>query len=328
MTSKTATIVVMVACAVAAAVLIVAFRMVGGRPATSAARTAPSVSPSSRDSSSALPPSASRSAASSAPPASSPARPRLQIGAVTNNLSQFEETDQVYPQINVKYVQWGSAFPSAQIAGNHALSATTMVVLEPSGVSLAAIARGDDDSFLRSWAQSEQELGLPVIISFAPEANGSWYQWGAGHVSPATYRAAWQHVHGVLAGDKNITWLWQVNVTWQGSESLASLWPGAQYVNEVGIDGQLSNGSASFASVFAPTVAQVRAITKRPVMISEVSVAKGKNRPAQLTGLIASARRAALTALILFDVHPRWQVDDDPAALAALRAAAQAAVRK
>jgi mannan endo-1,4-beta-mannosidase len=126
-----------------------------------------------------------------------------------------------------------------------------------------------------------------------------------------------------MTGARHVTWLWQVNSVWPTSEPLSLLWPGNSYVNEVGIDGQLNKSAASFTSVFSQTVAQVRAITGRPVMISEAAVSQGPQRPAQITGLFSGARRDGLYALILFDVHPRWQIDSDPAALDGFRKAAK-----
>jgi beta-mannanase len=105
------------------------------------------------------------------------------------------------------------------------LGVTTMIVLEPSHVSAAGIVAGRDSAYVASWAEADRELGFPVILSFAPEANGSWYTWGAGHVSPSFYREMWGRIHDELTSDgaRKITWLWQVNSVWPGSEALTLL---------------------------------------------------------------------------------------------------------
>jgi hypothetical protein len=250
--------------------------------------------------------------------------PRL--GVVAYNLGQFDEATGVYPSISVHFIRWGASFPSAIVQQDHGLGITAMIVLEPSHVSLPGIAAGRDNAYLASWASADRELGLPVILSFAPEANGSWYPWGAGHISAGLYRAMWRHVHNEMLarGARHITWLWQVNSVWPGSEALKALWPGGAYVNEVGIDGQLNAPGDTFTSVFRQTISKVHSITTDPVMISEVAVARSKSRPGQITGLFAGAHRDGLAAVIFFDAHSRWQIDTDPAAVTAFRAAARA----
>ena len=309
---RTAALVTVVACAIASALAVVLLRGAGSHLA----------------------------AATSTPAASAPASPSqvphdndrdsthlgpLKVGVVVNNLPQFEEAAGVYPSIDVKYVQWGSPFPSAEVLEDHGLGVTTMIVLEPNNVSLAGVVNGNDNAYLTSWARADLKLGLPVILSFAPEATGSWYPWGARHITPDLYRETWRHVHDELTatGARHVTWLWQVNLVWPTSEPLSLLWPGNSYVDEVGIDGQLKNPAASFTSTFSQTVAQVRAITEKPVMISEVAIGRSPQRPAQITGLFSGARRDGLYALILFDVHSKWQLNSDPAALDAFRKAAK-----
>jgi hypothetical protein len=251
----------------------------------------------------------------------------MNVGVVSYNLPQFEKAAGIYPSITVKYIQWGSPFPAAEVRDNHGLGITMILVLEPSNTSLVGVADGADDAYLRSWGRADRELGLPVILSFAPEANGSWYQWGAGHITPKLYQEMWRRVHGELtvAGARQITWLWQVSAAWATSEPLSLLWPGNRYVTEAGIDGQLGNSAATFSSVFSQTVTQIRDITRKPIMLSEVAVNKSPARSAQITSLFSGARGDDLSALVLFDVHPRWQFDDDPAALEAFRKGAEAA---
>ena len=249
-------------------------------------------------------------------------RTPIRVGVVTYNLSIFENTARVYPSLEVKYIEWGKPFPSAEIRADRGLGVTTVVVLEPSHVSLTGIAAGRYDSYISSWARADRKLGLPVILSFAPEANGSWYRWGAKHISPALYRRIWRHLHERLdnGGARKLTWLWQVNSVWPGSEALSLLWPGDKYVDEIGIDGQLRTARDSYVSVFDKTVTEVRSITRDPILISEVAVSRNAKRPAQITGLFEGAREDHLSGIIFFDVNPQWQIDADPSALTAFRA--------
>jgi hypothetical protein len=298
---RAAAVMTAVLCAVASALAVIGLRALGGHTATPAPVAAQ----------------ATTSPQQHTPP---------QLGVVAYNLAQFDENTGMYPSISVHFIQWGAPFPSAIVQQDHGLGITAMIVLEPNHVSLSGIAAGRSNAYLASWASADRELGLPVILSFAPEANGSWYPWGSGHIGAGLYRTMWRRVEDVMFahGARRITWLWQVNSVWPGSEALKALWPGSAYVNEVGIDGQLSAPSDTFTSVFRRTISEVHAITSAPVMISEVAIARSKSRPGQITGLFAGADHNGLAAVIFFDAHSRWQIDTDPTAVAAFRAAARA----
>jgi Glycosyl hydrolase family 26 len=277
---------------------------------------------------------AAATAAASRPPASRP-RPSAAragcrgatVGVATDNLSQFEASTGIYPAVAVKYFDWGSPFPASTILQNHGIGVATQVVLKPVNISLQEIADGGADAFLASWADADRRLDLPVILSFAPEANGNWYEWGYGHVSAALYKRAWRHIHEVFAdhGARRLTWLWQVNVAYPSSEPLRALWPGPAYVSEVGIDGPLRSGQA-FSAVFGSTIRLLRAITHRPVAISEISVHRGPSRVRQINELFAAMCRDRLAGFVWFDIRQtsiNYQLEGDPAALAAFRADAR-----
>lgn len=307
---RAAAIVTVVLCAIVSAVAVVLIRGAGGHVYVHA-------SPARTPAPSALPARPARTASS------------FQVGVVCYNLTNFEKAAHVYPSIVVKYVDWGTPFPASEVLEDHGLGATTMLVLEPKHISMASIAAGRGDAYLAEWAAADRRLGLPVILSFAPEANGTWYNWGFGHISPQLYVRAWRHVHTTLTRDKakHVTWLWQMATDSPGSEALRLLWPGKSYVTEAGIDGQYGGPRETFTSVFGATIADVRAITSKPLLISEVAVGKSRSRPAQITGLFAAVRKNKLAGVIFFDAHPQWEIDKDPAALTAFRKAA-AGLRK
>lgn len=254
---------------------------------------------------------------------SAPASERVRLGIVTYDLPLFEQQTNIYPAITTKYFSWGTPFPSADVLANHGLGITTMIVLEPYNVGPRAILAGRADGYLARWAAAERKLGLPVILSFGPEANGDWYPWGKGHISADLYKEMYRKVHNVLLRDgvRHITWLWQVDRTWHTTESLRRLWPGRAYVDVIGFDGQLVGNRASFYTLFGPTLAQVREFTGVPVIVSEVTVKRERSRPRQIIGLFSAARKMNLAAVIIFDVGS-WNFDHDKATRAAIRAAA------
>ncbi len=66
--------------------------------------------------------------------------------------------------------------------------------IDPTGISIAAIASGHYDSYLSSYAEAVRAYRHPVILSFGHEMNGYWYSWGYLHTPPAAFVAAWRHI--------------------------------------------------------------------------------------------------------------------------------------
>jgi hypothetical protein len=217
------------------------------------------------------------------------------------------------------YMGQDEPFPArlGQLAAAH--GAEPVLQLMPS-MSMAAIAAGRDDAYLRSLAQQVRHYGHPVVLSFAPEANGSWYQYGWTRTAPTQYQAAWKHVMAQFSGVHNLTWMDTVNISYQGSGPLADyIIPGVM----IGIDGYYGFSSGnSFESVFGQTLAEVRARTHAPVMISETAIMGSTNQAAYIPGLVQGARDNHLAGLIWFnqDRGPRQHWPLTPAGAAALRA--------
>jgi Glycosyl hydrolase family 26 len=235
-----------------------------------------------------------------------------------------------WPTIFVYYSPWNEPFSTsfAQTAWDH--DAHVLVQLQPNGVTLASIAAGGSDTYLRSFADAVVAFGHPVILSFGHEMNGTWYSWGYGHASPAMFVAAWRHVVRVFraAGAANVTWLWTVNSIQGASSSLSQWWPGAAWVNWTGIAGYYVQATDTFGSVFGSTIADIRTFSSAPLLISETAVGTTTDRESQIDALFAGVRAERLAGVVWFDAaqhaglyHQDWRLEDDPYALAAFTAA-------
>jgi hypothetical protein len=268
--------------------------------------------------------------------ATAPSKPKTLFGIYVPGVPQsyagvraFTATTGVKPGVVVYYSGWLEPFQVrfAEVANEH--KAMPLVQIDPTGVSLAAIASGQYDSYLRSFASTVKNFGGGVIVSFAPEMNGYWYSWGYRHTSPAVYVAAWRHVVTVFraANADNVTWLWAVNVMHPRGNipSPARWWPGSSYVNWIGIDGYYYKRSWTFASLFGPTIKAVRELTLNPILISETGVAPAAGKPAKIADVFAGVQKYGLLGLVWFDAnkHKDWRVSG-PAAVAAFRRSAQA----
>jgi len=277
-----------------------------------------------------------RPANPAAPPSSAaPAKPAALLGVYTPGspesyagIRAFTAMTRVQPGVVVYYSGWPEPFQArfAEMAARH--HATPLVQMDPTDVSLTAIASGRYDPYLRSYASAVKAFGGRVIISFGHEMNGNWYSWAHQHTSPAAFVAAWRHIVTVFRqqGASNVTWLWAVNVidAKRGIPSPARWWPGSSYVTWVGIDGYYLKPSWTFASLFGPTIKAIRALTLAPILISETSATPAAGKPAKIADLFAGVRAYGLLGFVWFDVNKDedWTISD-PAASAAYRRGAQ-----
>jgi mannan endo-1,4-beta-mannosidase len=232
------------------------------------------------------------------------------------------------PDIVLTYSAWLQPFNTgfARMLSGH--GAEPLIQIEPDNASLASITAGASDAYLRSYATAVREFGQPVILSFAPEANGSWYPWGWTRSAPAAWRAAWRHVVTVFRHQRasNVTWLWTVNIGYPGSGPLRAYWPGADYVNLAGIDGYYIHRTDTFAGLFGPTIRAIRKLTTKPVLIAETAAGQFAGQARVIPGLFTGIRRHKLLGLVWFDQaqhdgihHQDWRLEGHRAAIAIFR---------
>lgn len=147
---------------------------------------------------------------------------------------------------------------------------------------LADIINGSFDSYITAFAQGVAAAKWPVGLRFAHEMNGTWYPWSekANGNKAGEYVAAWRHVHDLFqkAGATNVIWVWSPNIVRPVPHTkLSSLYPGDAYVDWVGLTGY-GVREASPADTFGPTLRQVRALTKKPILITETGAQPDKDK--------------------------------------------------
>jgi Glycosyl hydrolase family 26 len=248
-------------------------------------------------------------------------------------VTQFVKATGRQPNLVGYYSGWGEAFASSFAWTARAHGAITILQMDPTDASIPGIITGAYDNYLRIYADEVRNFGHPVVIGFGHEMNANWYSWGYGHVPPQTFVAAWRHIVRLFRkqGAKNVTWLWTINQDLPSTGPIASWWPGAGYVTWVGIDGYYYRQSDTFASVFGRTIAQVRAFTSKPVLLSETAVGPGRLQAAKIGGLFAGMRQYQTLGLVWFDIsqhqgiyHQDWRIENSKAAVAAFRHGASA----
>jgi mannan endo-1,4-beta-mannosidase len=173
------------------------------------------------------------------------------------------------PKIAVYYSGWSQGFKTPFADNAQTTGAVPLVQIEPKGVSLAAIASGGYDSYLRAYADAVAAYQGAVIIGFGQEMNEYQHSWGYLRTGATVFVQAWQHIVNVFRSQNadNVTWIWTIGKSSATARPLRDWWPGAQYVTWVGIDGYYELPGSAHTSAFARTIASVRRITGDPVLL-------------------------------------------------------------
>jgi beta-mannanase len=194
---------------------------------------------------------------------------------------------------------------------------------------LSAIAAGDYDDYIRSWANGIAALEYPVVIRFAHEMNGFWYPWceQSNGNRPGDYVRAWRHVHDLFteAGAGNVSWMWSPNVTYPGAEPLSRYYPGDSYVDWIGLSGYYGTAGRtqyiSFKEIFSRSLAELASFTSKPVVISETGATDATGQRARwIRDMFTQlARYPTVIGLIWFEAPKEidWRFAGSPAAAAA-----------
>lgn len=276
-------------------------------------------------------------------------RPTLGVSTATlADLGKFAETTGTVPEVYDTFQPWSDDRPldvpvADQIVARGIRLSITWMPWKPGAhptqpaYSLASIIDGRHDAYIDAFARSVAQVPATVTIRLMHEMNGNWYPWseGVNGNRPGQFVAAWRHVHDRFAalGVTNVSWMWAPNAVYTGHDSLAPLYPGDAYVDEVGLsnynwgdarhDG-FSTQWASFAELFDPSIAVLQKLTTRPIWIAEVgSSSTGGSQAAWLAdALAAAAQRPEIAGLVYFDqTDPRagvdWRIDNSPASVSA-----------
>ena len=282
------------------------------------------------------------SSSSGAGAASLPSAPASYLGVYETGppstyqpVAEFTRVIGRQPNLVGYYCGWGEPFQASFAETVRSHGAATLLQWDPTLASVSLIAAGGYDRYLRSFANSVRAFDGPVVIGFGHEMNAYWYSWGYGRLPASTFVAAWRHIVTLFRDQDayNVTWLWTLQADEPGTGPIASWWPGAQYVTWVGIDGYYYRSYETFADVFGQTIAQVRAFTSEPVLLSETAVGPEAGQAVKIPDLFAGMRQYGALGLVWFDIaqdngiyHQDWHIEDDPAAETAFRRGAAALI--
>jgi hypothetical protein len=235
------------------------------------------------------------------------------------------------------FVGWGQPLPTASMLQISQQGGVPELTLEPwnntlgvnqPNVADSVIAGGTYDSYLNQFASAAKAWGSPFLLRYAHEMNGNWYPWAAstnGNTA-ATYVQAWQHVHDIFtrARATNVRWVWCPNAG--GPTPVASVFPGAGYVDIVGMDGYNFGTTSSTwqtpTQIFSGLLRTVTAIAPgTPVLINETGSGElGGSKATWLTQLFSFVQSTApLVGVVYSNFGTRWPLETSASALAAAR---------
>lgn len=213
-------------------------------------------------------------------PAPSPVPQGITFGAFNANVGT----------VSVTFIGWKDAPPSC--------GKTNFIYWENTGISLDSIVNGSQDSVIKSFAA---KVCLNDVVSVFHEMNGDWDTWDGtvGNNSPAKVIAAYQHIHN-LVGSK-VKWAWVTNNVSEPDvkgNQLENYYPGASYVDIVGIDAFTYSGETFSQAVPASLLARLKTYGK-PMWIT--SLGTNINQNAWITDMLRKLPATGVSGLLYFD---------------------------
>jgi beta-mannanase len=222
-------------------------------------------------------------------------------------------------------------------------SQSTPAGLDQPDFQLSDVIEGHHDAYIREWAEAARDWGHPFFLRFNWEMNGNWFAWaeGVNGNKGGEYVAAWRHVHDIFTevGATNATWVWCPNVDPIGKlASLASLYPGDEYVDWTGLDGYNWGTNParpdkwrSFDELFRSTYDEIatKIAPGKPLIVSEVGSSEyGGSKAKWIADALhsASTEYPQLRGLLWFEKYDDgmdWPIETSPASASAFAAGIQ-----
>ena len=249
-------------------------------------------------------------------------------------IAVFEHTIGRRIAIDQLYVNWGQ---SLQLdVARWDLRHGSIPMISWSGTRSTQITDGADDAMLRATARQLKALHGPVMLRWFAEMDLGQHRRQT--ISPASFVAAWRHMHRIFtrAGAANVLWVWCPSGSTFSDGRAQAYYPGNSYVDWIGADGYNwapevpDTPWRSFGQIFATFYAWGSAKDK-PLLIGEYGSVEG--RPGAKAAWFRQAEQQlktqfpAIRALVYFNSeHPDfgksfdWRITTSTSSLAAFRA--------
>lgn len=259
------------------------------------------------------------------------------IKAGLASLGSFARQIGRQPDVVEFYQSFTEPFDTPAAAGAVSTGALPLDSWGPAGTDLAHIASGLDDAYLTAFADRVRDYRGPLALTIGHEMNAPWSKWWGGHgpTDPHLFVAAWRRIHTIFAqrGARNVIWVWTVNIEAGGAVPPGPYYPGAGYVDWLGVDGYFHPGlPTTFDALLGPTLADLRAHYAQPILVVETGALRTPLRPGEIESAFRTVSATSdLIGFIWFDYDllstegVDWRLDGDPPSIAAYRRNATAA---
>lgn len=232
-------------------------------------------------------------------------------------------------------VQWFTDFDhpweAKTVATASAGGRIPMITWQPNDHPLDTIIAGQEDAYLKRWAQGAKAYGGAVYIRLMPEMNGEWVPWSG---DAEKFKTAWKHVVDIFRaeGANNVKWIWAPNCVDEPKTDpnyfMEAYYPGASYVDVIGLSG-FNWGTVkdyhrwrTYEEIFATPYERVTNLGKQDVWIVETaSTEVGGNKAAWIKDMFSSRTLPKVTAIIWFNEAKEtdWRVQSSQASLETFR---------
>ena len=271
------------------------------------------------------------------------------FGSTAPQITQFESTLGSKVAVASSFRGWGDVFPDAVQQKDAATGHTLLIAWDlgaTSATRFTTFTSHAHDAYLAQEAAAARAFGKTLYIRPWAEMNADWsaFQPTTDAARPAggTYAqfiAAWRYVVTYFRahGATNVRWVFNPTTdTYAETTSVASIWPGAAYVDVLGLDGyNWGTGGIfrwrSFSQIYSTQYQRLVALAPTmPVWICEF----GSKEPAVSDGapidtvhsksqwyadMFAYLRTTAthVTVAVMFDVRKErfWRISSDAATL-------------
>ncbi|WP_010648283.1 glycoside hydrolase family 26 protein [Oceanobacillus massiliensis] len=127
-----------------------------------------------------------------------------------------------------RYVGYGKPFPTEWVNEVIAAGGFPQIAWEPNN----GLEEVQDDEYLRQFAKDAASAGVPVLLRYASEMNGTWTAYSG---NQELYIQKWKLVHNVMEEEApNVMMLWNVFTMPEGT--IEDFYPGDDYVDYVGVN--------------------------------------------------------------------------------------------
>jgi len=190
-----------------------------------------------------------------AAPARDPLERHVRFGAwvrgMTLDPSRLDELGRtLHTDVDVASYYWGfgDVFPAApELAHSSGGTRDVLLSWDMGETRFVEWSSGAHDAYLDQIAEAALAYPYDVYVRPWPEMNGDWQTFQPTRAgskahggTPSQFVAAWRHVvdHLRAAGVDNIRWVFNPTAdTYAQTTKVASIWPGARYVDVLGLDG-------------------------------------------------------------------------------------------